>query len=67
MTEMSLHRARGDEQVLCDLLVGTSRRGQAGHLALGAGEGVRAGEGGAAGADTRRRELTEGVVARSAR
>jgi hypothetical protein len=48
--QVGLDGGLGDEQVLGDLAVGQAIRGQIGDLAFCAGEGVRAGDGGAAGA-----------------
>ena len=58
---MGFHRGLGDEQVLGDLAVGQAVRGQACDPAFGAGERVRAGQGGAPGPGADREQVPPDV------
>ena len=49
VAEVGFHGGLGDEQVLGDLAVGQAVGGEGRDAAFGAGQGVRAGQGGAAG------------------
>ena len=60
--EMGLDGGLGDEQVLGDLPVGQAVGGEAGHPPFGAGERVRAGEGGASGPGPGREQLPPGPL-----